>query len=70
MFNFSNANHRPTHILVSSLYFPQDHTMCGMEVGLPWTSVIDLLPMAQFMGPMLNGADVLPVFCFPLHFAH
>ena len=37
-----------------------------MEVGLPWTSAIDLLPMALFVGSMLNGADVLTVlYCFP-----
>ena len=29
-----------------------------MEVGLPWTSVVDMLPMARFVGSMLNGTDV------------
>jgi len=66
MFNFTRVTHL-SFVPPASLFpvcFPQDHAVCGMEVDLPWTSVIDLLPMAQFVGAMLNGADVLPVFSF------
>jgi len=61
-----NPFHRSTPIPFP-LFSTRPPCLCGMEVGLPWTSVIDLLPMTQFVGPMLNGADVplLTIFSLP-----
>jgi len=52
------------HHLALPLHFEDHILFVARKLVFCWTSVIVLLPMAWFVGPMLNGADVLPFVQF------
>ena len=59
-----HASFLTLHHLALPLYFEDHILFVAQKLVFCWTSVIDLLPMAWFVGPMLNGADVLPFVQF------